>query len=315
MEVLDSPVSAVIEKGQPTLIYCNDDETVFEALAKLRTHRISSLPVASRADASLVGVFDYASVLRGLFESPQGVHLVQVLSGLSDVPIESKTFWKELGDVVLANFSHLCPLADDDYCSPSTTLREACGIFGTTSKKRLLVVKDSSKPNTPENISLLSPSALVSHVSDSYDHPKTRSEAFEKHARFKPPSAVRVVSVAKETNVVEAFKRMHESGHTVLGILGPNRTLVGSLSASDIALIYSKRDLNLSNVSVWSYVVSCRNESVEDTFPFFGVTAASTLETTINKLRATKSHHVYVLDARDLPVGVVNFNDACAALA
>lgn len=193
--------------------------------------------------------------------------------------------------------------------SSEALLVDATRIFAETGMHRLLMVNANKKV-----IGVLSPSAVtrfaILHLKGLVD--SALNHSVEELNLGSAP----VISVPKHCSFMEALKLMVKSKHSCVAVVDDRtKVLAGSVSMSDIKLIFSAKDVTLLSMSCWDFIVFSRSLLDSEQFPFFGVGPESKIISLCSKLLATSVHHVYVVDATQKPKKIIGFSDVIKVLA
>ena len=191
--------------------------------------------------------------------------------------------------------------------SVKAPLKLATQLFAELSVKRLLVVDDGEKV-----VGLLSPSALTSHAIARLRGilDPTLAKTVDQLSMGTGP----VVSVTKTRPLLEALFLMKQTKHSCLAVVDDTtNVLAGSVSMSDIKMLFATEDFSILTMSCWDFIILSRSLQDSEQFPFFGVGPESKVLSVVSKLLATAVHHVYVVDTNQKPKKVIGFSDVCKA--
>eukprot|EP00186_Timspurckia_oligopyrenoides_P005104 CAMPEP_0182443384 /NCGR_PEP_ID=MMETSP1172-20130603/2133_1 /TAXON_ID=708627 /ORGANISM="Timspurckia oligopyrenoides, Strain CCMP3278" /LENGTH=245 /DNA_ID=CAMNT_0024638647 /DNA_START=420 /DNA_END=1158 /DNA_ORIENTATION=+ len=123
------------------------------------------------------------------------------------------------------------------------------------------------------------------------------------------------VTIEERRNVIEGMEVMHRLKLSSLPVVDSSGKLSGNFSLSDIKFIFRTKSYPMLWYTVGSFVKLLREKhalesnSGMDTFPFFDITREKSLNLAIQKMVATRVHHLWLVDANGKPTGVVGITD------
>jgi len=283
------------------LVFAVKGEELGVVAIRMAKKRISAVPVfQDTSKTSCIGLVDFADIVSALlrkFEKDFGV-------------LRNKdTFWESLSSILVQDALDASGKNPTSEIPEDAPLRLATQMFAQLGMKRLLVVDKQRKV-----IGLLSPSALTSYsiarLKGILD--PVLSETVESLSMGNAP----VVSVTKSSSFLDALALMRKTKHSCVAVVDDaTLSLSGSVSMSDIKLLFMIEDFSILTMSCWDFIVLSRSLQDTEQFPFFGVTMESKVLSVISKLLATYVHHVYVIDAGQKPKRVIGFSDICKAFS
>lgn len=128
-------------------------------------------------------------------------------------------------------------------------------------------------------------------------------------------STGKVEMVPKTCLLIDAMRLMRDTGISCVAVVQPNtHVLSGSVSMSDVKLVFAQQDFTLLNLTCWDFIVLSRSLLNTEQFPFFGVGPDSILLNVISKLLATHVHNIYIVDKAQKPIKVIGFPGVCKGL-
>lgn len=282
------------------LILAMEDEDVLSVCSRLSDAHVSSLPVFAE-DGSCTGVVDFSDAV---------AYLLKMDWQSRGTLKHGTSVWEELGSVPIVDAIDLSERNPRVTIKASATLMEAVKLFDDQSLRRALVESDDEEGKI---IGVLAPSALVRFLIQGLHGRvdtvlnRTLEDLDVGHGPVK--------SVRKDQTVIEAMHLMHLTRHSVAAVVDPaTGALCGSISMSDIKLVFQEKRFSLLVSSCWKYIVEARERSDMEVFPFFGVSIEDKLQMVVSKLVATNVHHLYVVNADTQPERVISFTDVCSSL-
>ena len=123
-----------------------------------------------------------------------------------------------------------------------------------------------------------------------------------------------VASIHAGAHVIDALQKMAYLSLTALPVLDEEDKLMGNISMTDIRFIfqnhgYSKLSMKCSHFLSMALVQKGLERDGRDSFPVYDVYEGSTLGYTIQKILATRTHHMWVIDQERRAIGVVSDTD------
>ncbi|KAA8498108.1 Protein SDS23 [Porphyridium purpureum] len=131
----------------------------------------------------------------------------------------------------------------------------------------------------------------------------------------------RAIVLEQRKNVIEGMHIMQKNKLSALAVVDQNGRLVGNLSLSDIKYIFRTRSYSMLWYTAQNFIKILRERAAleenagMDTFPFFDISRERTLEIAIQKMIATRVHHLWVVDTAGVPIGVVSITDIMRVLS
>eukprot|EP00301_Raphidiophrys_heterophryoidea_P019737 c4605_g1_i1.p1 GENE.c4605_g1_i1~~c4605_g1_i1.p1 ORF type:complete len:230 (-),score=74.31 c4605_g1_i1:119-808(-) len=124
-----------------------------------------------------------------------------------------------------------------------------------------------------------------------------------------------VISVLKSQSVLEALNTMTTRNVSVVAVVDDaTHAIVGSLSLSDVKLLFHTKSFGTLLHTCWQFIQHARADSIQESSPVYAVREGSSLFDAASKLVATHVHYIYVVDAKMKPVRVISVSDVFAVL-
>lgn len=285
-------------KSAAALVKATAEEDVLTVCARLAEKHVSSLPVFE--GEKCIGVVDFSDAVAVLLKMDW-----ETLGSLKN----GNQVWEELGALPISqaiDLSERNPMVQIDI---GANLMEAVTLFCEKKLRRALV----ADPESGTIVAVLSPSAIIQYIMKQL---KGRNDTLmfqtikELGIGHSP-----VKSVKKNQTVLEAMHLMHQTRHSVVAVVDPSTgALAGSISMSDIKLVFQQKRFGMLVTSCWKYIVESRERENTEVFPFFGVYDSDKLQMVVSKLLATHVHHMYVVNESRQPEKVISFTDVCSIL-
>ena len=129
-----------------------------------------------------------------------------------------------------------------------------------------------------------------------------------------------IASIHADARVIDALQKMAYLSLTALPILDEEDKLMGNISMADIGFVfqthgYSKLSIKCSHFLSMALVQKGLEHEGRDSFPVYDVYEGSTLGYTIQKILATRTHHMWVIDEERRAIGVVSDTDVIRKVA
>ena len=289
------------QKEGDGLVSALKGEELGSVAIRMAKKRISAVPVFEDASKeSCLGLVDFADIVSALLRKFE-----RDMNQLRN----KETFWDSLTRIRIEEAIDASGKNSANEIPYDAPLKLATQMFAQLGVKRLLVIDASRKV-----VGILSPSALTSHsiarLRGILD--PALNNTVEKLNMGNSP----VISVTKSRPFLEALVLMRETMHSCVAVVDDTtNTLAGSVSMSDIKMIFIMEDFSLLTMPCWDFIVLSRSLQDTEQFPFFGVSMESKVLSVISKLLATHVHHVYVVDGAQKPKRVIGFSDVCKALS
>ena len=287
-------------------VYAVAGETVGEVAARMAGRKVSAVPVfATVSRDECLGAVDFSDVVAlmlAAIEAPAaGAGVVASLAN-------PEAFFNDFGkaDVKLAiDQSGRDPLHT---CSPDSTLWEVAQQFAAHKLRRMFVLDPDQGGKVAAIVSPSHISAFaMTRLRNAHEDPLLS-------ITVAGVGNAPVVSVGKREPLLTALRVMKRERKSCVAVVEEaSGSLAGSVSMSDIKLLFGVRDFSWLLKSTWEFIVFSRSLQDTEQFPFFGVQPDAKLANVVSKLLATAVHHVYVVDKRSSPVRVVGFTDVLRA--
>jgi len=116
-----------------------------------------------------------------------------------------------------------------------------------------------------------------------------------------------VKSVSAKLSALSAFEQMSKLDLSGLAVVDDDGVLIHNTSATDIKLWLSASEK--LNMSIEAFLIQIRKASLDERYPVTMCTAKDSLKRAIEKLKATKYHRMWIVDAEKKPIGVLALTD------
>lgn len=276
---------------------------------RMSQHNVSALPVFDD-HGKLAGLLDFGDIVSFILTSAHkhdgDAHAHAHADGAWG---DSQKFWQFLAH------STITPAVLN--CSGGNAAREigcgdsayrACEVFAEEEgKARRLVVMDGTKV-----LGLLSPSAVCKRLLEDLKGRLDPQLLQPVDGLGGKEGSTVVRQVPKTCLVMDAMAEMQLHHVPCVAVVDPlTNALAGSLSLSDIKLVFSQKDFGILKLSAWDFIILSRGLLDQEQFPFIGIGRDAILVNLIHKLLATKVHNIYIVDKQLKPVQVVGFPLVC----
>eukprot|EP00184_Porphyridium_aerugineum_P000217 CAMPEP_0184696164 /NCGR_PEP_ID=MMETSP0313-20130426/3548_1 /TAXON_ID=2792 /ORGANISM="Porphyridium aerugineum, Strain SAG 1380-2" /LENGTH=319 /DNA_ID=CAMNT_0027154737 /DNA_START=108 /DNA_END=1067 /DNA_ORIENTATION=+ len=129
------------------------------------------------------------------------------------------------------------------------------------------------------------------------------------------------VCIEERKNVIEGMDIMYKHKLSSIAVIDETGRLTGNLSLSDIKYVFQSRAYQMLWYTVKSFIKVLRERQplesnmAMDTFPFFDITKERTLQLAIQKMIATRVHHLWIVNESGKPTGVCSMTDIMKVFA
>ncbi|KAJ3210838.1 cell separation during budding [Dinochytrium kinnereticum] len=307
--------SARARSNAPQHPICFDSElTVQEGCQALASHRISSAPIYSPEAGGFVGMLDYkdlvAYVLEVFHKVPKDPPPIDVDMEVTDIVKRATMDRQGVPVKLVSNLSHRNPLVAVYSDAP---LLDAVEEF-VRARVHRIVVLERPQPGATEPskfLGVLSQSSVVGLVAKKFGRlgsDRVEGVSWENGAKsLAELGLVRgdVITVSSYDTVLEALYIMYENSISSVAILdraSGSPRLAGSISMTDIKEILSTRGgWRRLYEPCFRFFVSLRSmQGLEaggsDRVPSFSVHPSTPLIVAIEKMAATHTHRVWIVD-------------------
>mmetsp|Transcript_8954 Transcript_8954/g.16134 ORF Transcript_8954/g.16134 Transcript_8954/m.16134 type:complete len:424 (-) Transcript_8954:77-1348(-) len=152
-----------------------------------------------------------------------------------------------------------------------------------------------------------------------------------------------VAALSSSKQVIDALEIMYENHFSAIAIVNPAAlNLIGVLCLADIKFLYRKKRMNIFREKLGKVLKEIREEVIElrrierkqrlytdthrrvldgledlerDDFPYTPISLRNSLAEAVGRLVTTSSDHLWVVDAHQVPIGIVSGTDVLRALA
>ncbi|KAJ3096553.1 cell separation during budding [Phlyctochytrium bullatum] len=325
---------ARLRHSAPRHPICFDSElTVQEGCQALATHKISSAPIYSPEAGGFIGMLDYkdlvAYVLEVFHKVPKDPPPIDADMEVTDIVRRATMDRQGVPVKLVANLSHRNPLVAVYADAP---LVDAVEEFVRARVHRIVVLErplpDSQEPS--KFLGVLSQSTVVNMLSKKFGRlgsERVPGVAWENgNKSLQELGLVRgdVISVSSYDTVLEALYTMHENSVSSVAILdraSGSPRLAGSISMTDIKEILSTRGgWRRLYEPCFRFFVSLRStQGLEaggsDRVPSFSVHPSTPLIVALEKMAATHTHRVWIVDEAEGGLcGVMSLSDVMPLL-
>ncbi|KAK9382001.1 uncharacterized protein V2V93DRAFT_366151 [Kockiozyma suomiensis] len=277
------------------LLSITGDVPVATAYEKMVENGFTSLPVLMKpgVDNTVAESFDYSDIT-SLLLLVMG-HLKMNAGATQPMNLEENVRKARAGfDVPVSFVLDLSPREPFITLQASDTISTAVEYFGR-GLHRLLVTDDAET----EFMGLLSQRRLVRYLWDNARSFNDIEPIFQSTLHELGIGSSKVISIAGDKLVVEAFEKMHNESVSSLAVIDAESNLLGNISIVDVKHLTKSTSAHLLQVTCLQFltvILTDRGlENGKDSFPVFHVTQTSTLAHTIAKLVATKSHRMWIV--------------------
>ncbi|KAJ3219651.1 cell separation during budding [Clydaea vesicula] len=322
-ELLQTSLTSTGHAAPKQPICLDSNLSVQEGCQALAQHRISSAPVYDASEGGFVGMLDFKDLV------------TYVLEVFHKVPKEKTSFDSELevSDIVkkalqnnhgvhvkmITNLSKENPLVAVQTTSPLT---DAINEFKRTKIHRLVVVEPTSEGSN-RFIGVLSQSTIAAFIASKFgkmvqDKPPNGWPTGEKSVEELGLVTGGVISITQHETVLDALYVMHTNKVSSVAIIDRAQgydQLLGNISMSDMKEIFGSRGgyKHLFTNSFKFFVNLRSNQGLEaggnDRAPSFTIHPTTSLVSAIERMAATRSHRVWVVEGNDKLVGVLGLSD------
>jgi len=188
----------------------------------------------------------------------------------------------------------------------SDSVYDAVTAFITKNSHRCPIMDDQGSIS-----SIVTQAAVINLIAT---HPGCLGELGKKTVKDLDLGTKPVVTVTKHTRTIDAFKIMHQTGVSGIGVVDNNDKLIGNLSARDLKAIDSSNIYSSMYVSAGAFIQKIRQESLQENHPAISCTEATTLDFVVGRLAANRIHRLYVCDANYIPIRVISLRDVLKAI-
>jgi len=288
------------QKDGEGLVFAVQGEELGHVAMRMAKRRVSAAPVFSDpARATCLGMVDFADIVAALLKKCEhNLHAIR----------SKDSFWQSLAQIKVESAMNASGKDSAVYIASSAPLMDATKLFAEVGIRRLLVVDGNNRV-----VGVLSPSALTSHAIARLRgilDPALAHTVEDLNMGNAP-----VFSVTKSRPFLEALVLMGDKGYSCVAVVDDaTGVLAGSVSMSDIKLLFVTEDFSILTMSCWDFIIMSRSLQDTEQFPFFGVGLDSKILSCVSKLLATQVHHVYVVDKAQRPKRIIGFSDVCRAL-
>lgn len=122
-----------------------------------------------------------------------------------------------------------------------------------------------------------------------------------------------VITLSEKNLVVHALLKMHETGASGVGIVGPAGNLCGNISASDLKDIYPSMSLRKLFLPISEFLM---NKVMGQVTPrLVHIAPQSTIVELLRMFKLYSVHRVYLVAHELKPIGVITLADVLSAFA
>ena len=123
-----------------------------------------------------------------------------------------------------------------------------------------------------------------------------------------------VITVNRDVRTVEAYKQMHDSKISGLGIVDDSGALIGNLSTRDLKYIDPDHIYAGLSLTTALFNERIRDADVDERSPAISCTEATDLGTVITKMSVNRIHRMYVCNSDFNPTLIISLRDVLKLL-
>lgn len=305
--------------------------TPVEAAKILWENKVLGAPVWDSSLRKYIGFFDIRDMLSTVIAHDKDHEMKKYTKGYHFLKWFEKlelTSISETEEITVSSIAAKNPFLS---LTEEATLKQVCDLLSTRSCHRVPIVDKE----TCRCVRIFSQSGLLKFLAENLLANKTTTlqpvDAYFEQTLIQAdfPYKKDVVTLKDTATAREVFETMDAKGLSGIAIVDENDgSLIGNTSASDIKLavsfddgtvmkkLDSTTDTSILNGNIISYLSLMRQASPthETRHPSSRVRETSTLGHTIRLLAATGYHRVFVVDQKNVPVGVMSVSDIVAFL-
>ncbi|KJE96877.1 hypothetical protein CAOG_07130 [Capsaspora owczarzaki ATCC 30864] len=302
-----------LTQEQPELIVVDADSQIVSACKTLADNGISSAPVFDSAKNSYLGMLEYADLVALVLAAKQRSHLPEGNESLENYISQGGQFQVAVRHAV--DISERNPFYS---LFPESTLLNAVQVFSSGAVRRIVVMSGDGKLH-----GIISQTTVLRFV---HDHLLSQMDGIVRQTLEQLNIGSQpVVQLNGNAPVIDALELMHTHKFSSVALVESDGTISGNISLSDVKLLFRKRSLGLLSHSCRTYVATIRQEEIRHAspehpeastakWPYWSVPVTATLHSVILKMVATRSHHIFVIDAHKRPIRIVSVGDVLRAL-
>mmetsp|Transcript_5221 Transcript_5221/g.14018 ORF Transcript_5221/g.14018 Transcript_5221/m.14018 type:complete len:322 (+) Transcript_5221:32-997(+) len=296
----------LVESQKPITIPA--DASIEAACEVLATNGILSALVVAPDGEGFAGVFSYRSLLHYFLKQyPAGEDAPPSLASLD----LRAALMKATPDIKAADF---CRERNREIhiLRPEQPLKDAVELFGSGIHRCSVVDSNSAvKGVLSQSLALRYIAQHLIELKDVVGKPISSFDAL---------GAKPAIYIESRRNVIEGMELMYKHKLSAVAVVDNAGKLSGNLSLSDIKYVFRTRSYQMLWYTVASFVKLLREKmSLEqnagmDTFPFFDITRDKSLNLAIQKIVATRVHHLWIVNQEGKPTGVISITDVMRCL-
>ena len=306
--------------------------TPVEAAKILWKNKIMGAPVWDPSTKKYCGFFDMRDMLSTVIAADKDHEMKKLTKGYHFLKWFEKSEVASKSDPEKVTVSSIAAKNPFLSLTEEATLKQVCDLLSRRNCHRVPIVDGESG----RCVRIFSQSGLLKFLAEHLLANRTTAlqaidayfEQTLQQAGF--PYKKDVVALKDTATAREVFEAMDSKGLSGIAIVDDrNGSLIGNTSASDIKLTVSfddnahkqkmgdGTDTSILNGNIISYLSLMRQQgpALETRHPSSRVHETSTLGHTIRLLAATGYHRMFVVDEKNVPVGVMSVSDIVAFLA
>lgn len=243
---------------------------------------------------------------------PIGAHILVALEKDGRTQQHLQDGEEFLADIGKAAVSDACDLSERNPLVKiplDTSLAEAVRLIAQKHLRRLAVVDEHDTV-----VAILAPSAILKFLTAEVRRLKDQTP-FSRTVDDLSLGSKPVKSVTRTQSMLDAMDLMYHNHISVVAVLDEtSHTLVGSLSMSDIRLVFRQQRYRMLLDTCLHFIQTQREESVFESYPYYAVQKNASLAKVIEKIIATHVHHLYVVDDQHHATSVISLTDILEVL-
>eukprot|EP00010_Vexillifera_abyssalis_P003651 CAMPEP_0201552324 /NCGR_PEP_ID=MMETSP0173_2-20130828/15038_1 /ASSEMBLY_ACC=CAM_ASM_000268 /TAXON_ID=218659 /ORGANISM="Vexillifera sp., Strain DIVA3 564/2" /LENGTH=213 /DNA_ID=CAMNT_0047962785 /DNA_START=328 /DNA_END=969 /DNA_ORIENTATION=- len=157
-----------------------------------------------------------------------------------------------------------------------------------------------------EVVDIISQSVVIAWIQSNLKHVEQEVSVLLKNL---PIGTSPVLSVKNNTSTLEAFAKLDQAGKSGLAVLGDHGEILTSTSGKDLKLWLRSPTSEILQLPILKFLQKIRADEINITALAVTATDKDTLAFVISKLKATRSHRIFVVDAKNAPTRVISLTD------
>eukprot|EP00007_Cunea_sp_BSH-02190019_P001846 CAMPEP_0174236862 /NCGR_PEP_ID=MMETSP0417-20130205/6233_1 /TAXON_ID=242541 /ORGANISM="Mayorella sp, Strain BSH-02190019" /LENGTH=313 /DNA_ID=CAMNT_0015315559 /DNA_START=51 /DNA_END=992 /DNA_ORIENTATION=+ len=276
------------------VVVLSSSQTPAEAFAVLVTERILSAPVRVAGSREYCGILDVRDLISFVvFGETEVAH-----TNLIEIVGAGEKMYKEAIEGVTVSYMARR--------NPFHPVKEDASLLAVAEKlakgtHRVPVVNAEG-----DVINIISQSSLVKFLIKNQS--KLAVDLSRKIAELNIGTTP-VMSISSTCSALDAFKILDRTRRSGIAVTDPSGRLLTSTSGQDLKLWLKNPNSGLLKDSILHFLQKIRATEIDITAPVLSIAQGSTLQLALNKLAATRSHRIFVVDKEGRPVRCVSLTD------